>query len=82
MPQTFMSLILSAMDDFAQVKELQLLLKIGLKEADEPSEEACNRISLLVATYLCQVEPWLENLELGMNRIRKQLREPGTETPD
>lgn len=77
--RTFLQLVLGAMDDFARVKELQLLLKIGLNEADNPSEEACNRIALIVDTYLCQVEPWLEELGIGLDRIREQLREPDRE---
>lgn len=81
MPRTFMQLVLGAMDDFARVKELQLLLKIGVNEADTPSEEACQRITLLLDTYLCQIEPWLEELEIALDRIREQLREPDTEAP-
>lgn len=77
MQRTFVQLIFSAMDNFSRVKELQTLLKIGLNEADSPSEEACQRIALMVDTYLCQVEPWLENLEIELDRIREQLREPG-----
>ena len=76
MPRTFMQLVIGAIDDFARVKELQTLLKIGQSEADTLSVEACQRIALLVDTYLCQVEPWLEEVELGLDRIREQLREP------
>ena len=83
MPRNFMQLILEASNDFARVKELQTLLKIGLHEADNPSEKSCDRIALLVATYLCQVEPHLEDLEIGLDKIRGQLSESGkTETPD
>ena len=46
-------LLIRADNDFAQLEELQTLLKIGLSEADHPSEEACKRIALLVSTYLC-----------------------------
>lgn len=76
MPKPLVSLVISALDDFARVQELQTLLKIGLHEADELSEEGCSRLALLVSTYLCQVEPWLEEVELGLERIRQQLGYP------
>lgn len=79
MPKPLMSLAISALDDFSRVQELQTLLKIGLDGADEPSEEACSKLALLVSTYLCQVEPWLEEVELGLQRIRQQL---GYHLPD
>lgn len=82
MARTFMQLVIGAMDNFAQVKKLQTLLSVALNEADSPSEEACKRIALLVDTYLCQVEPWIEDLNLDLEKIREQLREPCTKVTD
>ena len=70
------SLVIGALDDFAHVEQLQLLLKIGLAEADHPSEEACERLALLVDVYAAQVgvrsakltftaTQWLETLLCG-----------------
>lgn len=69
------SLIIGALDDFAHIKELQTLLKIGLRQAESPAnEEACERLALLVDVYLCQFEPWLEEVQLGLERRRKQIK--------
>ena len=65
------SLVLGALDDFAHVEQLQLLLKIGLSEADHPSEEACERLALLVDVYAAQVEPWIEEVRFGLERIKR-----------
>ena len=71
--KTLASLVLDLLNDFARLQELQVLLKIGLTEADSPSKEACSRIALLVDTYLCQSEPWLQNVEMDLQRLREQL---------
>ena len=65
------SLITGALDDFAHVEQLQLLLKIGLSEADRPSEEACERLALLVDVYAAQVEPWIQEVRFGLERIKR-----------
>ncbi len=71
------SLLLGTLDDFDHVQELQTLLRIGLDQADNGlSEEACERLALLVSTYLCQSEPWLEEVQLGLNRMRKHVGYP------
>ena len=67
------SLTLGALNDFAHVEKLQLLLKIGLAEVDHPSEEACERLALLVDVYTAQVEPWLEEVRFGLERIKRQV---------
>lgn len=72
------SLIIGALNDFDHVQELQTLLKVGLDQADEFSEEAYKRLALLVSTYLCQSEPWLEEVQLGLNRMRKHVGRPAT----
>ena len=67
------TLLIRADNDFAQLEELQTLLKIGLSDADRPSEEACKRLDLLVSTYLCQSDPWLTEVRFGLNRLRKHV---------
>lgn len=76
------SLLLGTLDDFDHVQELQILLKVGLDQADELSEEACKRLALLVSTYLCQSEPWLEEVQLGLDRMRKHIGCPPTKEED
>lgn len=73
------SLIIGALDDFDHVQELQTLLKVGLDQADELSEEACKRLALLVSTYLCQSEPWLTEVQFGLDRIRQRIGCPQEE---
>ena len=67
------TLLIGASDDFAQLEDLQILLKIGLNEADRPSIEACKRLAFLVQTYLCQAEPWLQEVRFGLERLKKQV---------
>ena len=66
-------LITRALNDFAHVERLQLLLKIGLDETDQPSDEAYERLALLVDTYSAQVEPWIEEVRFGLERIGRQV---------
>lgn len=73
-PPTNLSILLvRASDDFAQLEDLQILLTIGLNEADRPSLEACKRLAFLVQTYLCQNEPWLKEVRFGLDRLKKQV---------
>lgn len=79
MAKSLTSLIIGALDDFAHVQELQILLRIGLNEAENPSEEACEKLVLLVETYLCQSEPWLTEVQFGLDRIGQQIGLPEEE---
>ena len=64
-------LLIGALNDFAHVEELQLLLQIGLEQADRLTVEACKRLAFLVETYICQVEPWLEEVRFGLDRLKQ-----------
>lgn len=68
-----MRLAIGASDDLSRVLGLQELLRIALEEFDHPSEKTSQRVDLLLSIYLCQSEPWLEDLELGLQRIRSSL---------
>lgn len=76
MSQNLMSLAIGASDDLSRLLDLQELLRIALEQFDNPSEKTNQRVDLLLSTYLCQVEPWLDNLELGLQRIRSSLASP------
>ena len=67
----FSDLLIGASSDFTHVQELQLLLQIGLDQADRPTVEACKRLAFLVETYICQVEPWLEETRIGLDRLKQ-----------
>ena len=64
-------LLIGASSDFNHVEDLQLLLRIGLNEADRPTPEACKRLVFLIELYLCQSKPWLEEVRFGLNKIKR-----------
>ena len=64
-------LLIGASSDFSHIEELQLLLQIGLDEADQPTAEAFKRLVFLVEIYLCQSEPWLEEVRFGLDKIKR-----------
>lgn len=75
-----MRLAIGASDDLSRVIGLQELLRIALEEFDHPSEKTSQRVDLLLSTYLSQSEPWLEDLKLGLQRIRKEIVSPKATT--
>jgi hypothetical protein len=74
MPKSLISLTLGAIDELNSVIQLQELLEISMEQADESLEKRWKRVELLTETYLAQVKPCFENIELKLERIRQQLR--------
>jgi hypothetical protein len=67
-------LIIRAIDDLAKVTRSQRLLRIALDELGQPSgddTETIERVDLLIDSYFCQSEAFLEDLQFDLDKILK-----------
>ena len=67
-------LIIRAIDDLAKVTRSQRLLRIALDELGQPSgddTETIERVGLLIDSYFCQSEAFLEDLQFDLDKIVK-----------
>lgn len=71
MAENLSTLAIDVSNEVGHILGLQQLLKICLNELDtNPSAETHERAALLVSTYLCQVEPHFQDLEVRLRRMR------------
>ena len=73
MSQNLHSTTVAALDELHSLIELQQLLEIALEQlqrADLAPEERRARTVLLIMSYLEQVKPCLENIEVELAEIR------------
>jgi hypothetical protein len=67
------SLSLSALDEFARLRNLQQVLEIALEQTAEPLEQRCSRVELLIRLYRAEMELCLDELRVNLEGIRQRV---------
>jgi len=74
MARNLNGLVIFALDELNRIQTLQDLLEIYLEQGEELPEKRAARAELLVSSYVCQMEPHLDELRVLLERIRKLLK--------
>lgn len=69
MTRNLSSLTIAALDQLEHMVNLQELLQIGLEELGNPGEKTQQRLDLLIAAYLSQVEYHFNEQRVCLDRI-------------
>lgn len=66
------TLAIDALDNLGKILDYQQLLEIAVDQLDDSeysSTKTANRVNILLESYLCLSEPWVQNLEMGLKTL-------------
>lgn len=62
------SLLIRLEDTVDFIRQYQFLLKLAYEEIENPNEEMSQRVEILLSTYLSQVEPHFDAIQIISNK--------------